>query len=465
MEKKHKPKDKIYHSDRILGQLYDRVESVDFVPQYEQPFDKRILRAYKLDDAILKTARQIKSKYDTAMRRIMAQQEIKTEFEVWTTFVLSKPRVGSDYKIQEDMDKITGALKARFHDVCVEKAGSKDFSVLGPFVAAMYRVTKEEMDIALAECRSTKIVAGREVPKRKMEPTSMPLISFPWLFEKELGRIATGIDAYDDVEDLGLLSLSIKGAGQARARHTGGEVDEEDFIKMDDGFVVHRGEELDLFRPDEDSEDFSLDDEDFEYSQGQHKFAMGKSGEVVLDTSNYDAEIEQVKAPNDHKSLSKGKPSSEDETGVEDVVPRTVLDGFVDPRETAQHAHHVQTFAKDESSDAGSYIVIENGTRNHQPFKPNIRRPSPLLKTSLENSSIDEGTDDTLEDTPVDSPVCFTDTENGRISPNLDKLDLNGHTSPVTAPQSDEDAVEEEVTIDNVGEPSSLEKLARLNDS
>src|SRR3954468_8690297 len=61
MEKKFKPKSAIYHSEKILGQLYDKVESVDFVPQYEEPFDKRILRAYKLDDTLLKAVRQMKS--------------------------------------------------------------------------------------------------------------------------------------------------------------------------------------------------------------------------------------------------------------------------------------------------------------------------------------------------------------------------------------------------------------------
>ena len=167
MEKKYNPS---YHSEKILGQLYDKVESVDFVPQWEQPFDKRILRAYKLDDAILKHARQVKSDYDTHMRRIMAQQDINTEFEVWSTFVLSRPRVGSDYKVQEMMAGISDGLKDQFRAACIERAGSKDFSVLGPFVAAMYKVTKEELDIALAECRSTKVVGGREVPKRKMEP-------------------------------------------------------------------------------------------------------------------------------------------------------------------------------------------------------------------------------------------------------------------------------------------------------
>jgi RNA-dependent RNA polymerase len=91
MEKRYKPKDAQYHSNRILGQLYDKVETVNFKAQYEEPFDKRILRAYALDDNILKTARQIKSKYDREMRQVLAHNEVKTEFEIWSTFVLFKP--------------------------------------------------------------------------------------------------------------------------------------------------------------------------------------------------------------------------------------------------------------------------------------------------------------------------------------------------------------------------------------
>lgn len=168
MEKKYKPKEAIYHSKKILGQLYDKVESVDFFPQYEEPFDRRILSAYKLETALLKSARQIKSQYDTAMRRIMAQQEIKTEFEVWTTFVLSRPRVGSDYKVQEVMARISEALKEQFRVICIKEAGGKDFATLGPFVAGMYKITKEELEIALAECKGTKIVAGREVSNQRL---------------------------------------------------------------------------------------------------------------------------------------------------------------------------------------------------------------------------------------------------------------------------------------------------------
>ncbi|KFZ15059.1 hypothetical protein V501_02915 [Pseudogymnoascus sp. VKM F-4519 (FW-2642)] len=249
MEKKHKPKEQIYVSEKILGQLYDKVESVDFIPHYESPFDKRILRAYPEDRATLKSARQIKSQYDTAMRRIMAQHDIETEFEVWTSFVLSKPRVGSDYKVQEEMGIISSTLKARFKEICVEAAGGNDFKSLGPFAAAMYQVTCEELAIALHECRTMKTIGGRDVPKRKMEPKSMPLMSFPWIFQSVLGRIATGSEP-TTLEDVGLSFITRNEAKAKKPRLAmSDEDDHEDYIETADG-VTHRGELLDLFRPD-----------------------------------------------------------------------------------------------------------------------------------------------------------------------------------------------------------------------
>ncbi|KAJ9641492.1 hypothetical protein H2199_005462 [Coniosporium tulheliwenetii] len=192
MEKKHKPKDKIYHSKEILGQLYDQVERVDFVPKYDLPFDERILRAYQLSVDILQQAAEIKVLYDAAVRRIMAKHAIRTEFEVWSTLVLDHNCEAGDYKFSEDMGYITKSLKDRFKDLCIEKAGGRDFEHLGPFVAAMYTVTAREMNAALAECRAVKEVAGREVPVRKMDVEFMPFMSFPWLFVSELGRIAHG---------------------------------------------------------------------------------------------------------------------------------------------------------------------------------------------------------------------------------------------------------------------------------
>ena len=44
MEKKNK---KQYHSKKVLGQLYDSVQTSSFEPDYELDFDQRILSAYE----------------------------------------------------------------------------------------------------------------------------------------------------------------------------------------------------------------------------------------------------------------------------------------------------------------------------------------------------------------------------------------------------------------------------------
>ena len=428
MEKKHSPS---YHSDKILGQLYDKVQTVDFVPQWGEPFDRRILRAYKLDDATLKAARQVKSEYDTAMRRIMAQQEINTEFEVWSTFVLSRPRVGSDYKIQETMAVISDGLKEQYRRTCIQRAGciegNKEFSKLGPFVAAMYKVTKEELDIALAECRMTKLVAGRPQPKRKMEPKFMPLISFPWLFEKELGRIATGIDAEDDLIGLGLLPLVMKKDGQPRKRQGAGDEDVEDYIEQEDGVIVHRGEELDLFHPDVESVDLS-GESDYEEARSLREdgsYIVGESREVATNTPF------QAKVTLAH--LLSG-------TGVEDVVPRTELDGFVHPRSTSQFAPELN---------------ISHG--HHIPGLLDSSKPARSLATS--NFPLD--TNFLLPATNGSFPARdFPSPSMGNISI-LDSL--IPPLSEAGAEAGIEDVEEEEINLDM--EESSLEKLARMMNS
>lgn len=142
----------------------------------------------------------------------------------------------------------------------------------------------------------------------------MPLITFPWLFEKELGRIATGIEAVDDLEDLGLQPLVFN--GDHSRRRNAGVTDNDDFIRQENGVVVHRGEELDLFRPEVDIEDLSGESDFEEDLQAGAKYRRGESGEVVLASA----------FPESISELVSG-------AGVEDVVPRTQLDGFIDHRE------------------------------------------------------------------------------------------------------------------------------------
>ncbi|XP_014561098.1 hypothetical protein COCVIDRAFT_87504 [Bipolaris victoriae FI3] len=195
MEKKYLSQHQIYKSKNILGLLYDEVKLIDFEPQWENPFDKRILEAFDLDEELLDKAASLKLSYDEALRRLMAKHGIKTEFEAWSVFVLVHNHESGDYKFAEEFGRTIAALKHQFRSECrtaAELSDNNDWARLGPFVAAMYTVTAREMETALDECTKTKTIGGSTVPLRIKDPEHMPLISFPWLFPSELGKIATG---------------------------------------------------------------------------------------------------------------------------------------------------------------------------------------------------------------------------------------------------------------------------------
>ncbi|KAI8959704.1 RdRP-domain-containing protein [Daldinia sp. FL1419] len=185
-----KAPNRTYRSTKILGRLYDQVAQVEFRPELNGTFDQRILRRYSLQDELLKTVRMIKRQHDKAMRQIMNQHDIETEFEVWSTFMLSKPRLGGEYKRQENIEPVMTNHRERFREACIKLAGSRDPSALYPVVAATYRITWEEVQIS----------QGR-VPGPNWEGKStvneLPLISFPWVFEHELGRIAMTGDEFE----------------------------------------------------------------------------------------------------------------------------------------------------------------------------------------------------------------------------------------------------------------------------
>ncbi|KAL2291657.1 hypothetical protein FJTKL_11879 [Diaporthe vaccinii] len=202
MEKEKKSN---YRSYSALGKIYDRIKIEEFHAAYEMPFDARILSRYQLEADTLAKASKIKATYDIAMRRLMGQHEAPvTEFEIWSTFILSRPRVGSDYKLQENVGREMAALKARFRAECMEAVTGKiqtegfapassviNLEKLDRFVAAMYTVTHNDVRAALRE---------RSMPKPNGEGGSeeiqMPLISFPWLFHRELARVALGRGGY-----------------------------------------------------------------------------------------------------------------------------------------------------------------------------------------------------------------------------------------------------------------------------
>lgn len=245
MEKKHKPKEQTYTSQKILGQLYDQVDRVDFVPAYSAPFDKRILNAYNLSEQVLYEAGEMKLQYDAAVLRIMAQHEIKTEFEVWSTFVLHHVGDSKDFKFHEVIGELSSALKYQFREACYNKAGGKEYEHIAPFAAAMYKVTANQVAQAIQACQQLVTVSGQETQARKMTPANMPLMSFPWLFQGVLGKIAQAIEIVPGQRDDTYSPL------HRRPKHRKGlmeplPLEDDDNLETHEG-VTHRGEVLELF--------------------------------------------------------------------------------------------------------------------------------------------------------------------------------------------------------------------------
>ncbi|KAG8534231.1 uncharacterized protein KY384_001075 [Bacidia gigantensis] len=187
MEKK-KPPEKIYHSDKVLGQLYDQVERAGFEPAYSAPFDQRIIQAFKLSQQTLQDAASLKRQYDAQVQRIMAQHAVKSEFEVWSTFVMEHNNA-NDYKFHEEIGRVSSNLKEGFKDLCIQKAEGKQFEKLAPFVAAMYKVTADEVTSAVNQNMRNKRINGDDQPLKNFPVETMPLMSFPWIFHDILGKI------------------------------------------------------------------------------------------------------------------------------------------------------------------------------------------------------------------------------------------------------------------------------------
>jgi RNA-dependent RNA polymerase len=265
MESKYRTENQIYKSKKILGMLYDQVKLVDFEPQYENAFDSRILDAFKLEEAILDEAARLKESYDSSLKRMMAKHAIRTEFEAWSVFVLSHNQESRDYTFVQDFGVVVQILKDSTREACI--AASSKYGGLTRFVAAMYTITAKEMEEALKECRKMKIVAGMEVPMRKMDPESMPLMSFPWVFYNQLGKIATG-DRPDRQPDRKLDKL-LQSAQRQHKKHVDADIDldpaltaeAESNVETNEG-VLRYGELLKLdFSPWGPSHSLSVDSE------------------------------------------------------------------------------------------------------------------------------------------------------------------------------------------------------------
>ncbi|KAI9820931.1 MAG: hypothetical protein M1826_000806 [Phylliscum demangeonii] len=244
-------KEKTYISGNVLGQLYDHVERVDFAPCYHMAFNARILDAYPLEaDMLLHKAREVKQLYDIDMRRLMAQHEIETEFEVWSTFVLKHSTLSGDYAYHEEMGRLSFSLKQRYQELIIAEVGGKQMEVLGPFVAAMYRVTHQEIAAAVAETRETVLFDGRSVPKRRLSPTTMPLMSFPWCFADVLARILNEGTSRVDPDGAVRTAAVVPQKAELRPSGDGDDMAAEDVLVTAEG-DTHRGEILHLFEHDD----------------------------------------------------------------------------------------------------------------------------------------------------------------------------------------------------------------------
>ena len=115
------------------------------------------------------------------MQQIMAQHKIKTEFEIWTTFVLHHSKASGDFKFHEEIGSISKTLKDRFYSTILDVCGGNTFEHLSKFAVAAYQVTEEEFRAA------TKSQSEGEDEERK----KMPFISFPWLLADTLGKIVS----------------------------------------------------------------------------------------------------------------------------------------------------------------------------------------------------------------------------------------------------------------------------------
>jgi hypothetical protein len=102
---------------------------------------------------------------------------------------MSFNREKKEFTLAEELGAIANAHKNRFREACIKAAGGQLFSEFGPFLVAMYKVTEQEVQAALtARDQSPLTSPAAEVS----DMDDMPLISFPWIFNRELGLIATG---------------------------------------------------------------------------------------------------------------------------------------------------------------------------------------------------------------------------------------------------------------------------------
>ncbi|OAL36764.1 hypothetical protein AYO20_03819 [Fonsecaea nubica] len=192
-----------YRSKKILGQLYDAVERAKFKPHWSGNFDQRILLHTPADE-IRGIVSNMKKSYDESMRRIMAQHQIGSEFEVWSTFVLHHSKVSRDFKFHEEIGQHAKTLKDQYYEALCQEAGGHETEKLKPFAIAAYHVTHDEFREAQIHQQDVQEddseSADSDIPG--LASSTMPFISFPWVLQDTLVKIARNTVLHDGGEAL-----------------------------------------------------------------------------------------------------------------------------------------------------------------------------------------------------------------------------------------------------------------------
>jgi RNA-dependent RNA polymerase len=454
MEKKGK---KEYRSTKVLGQLFDRVATVDFAPDYKMPFDDRILKRYTLDNELLKKARRVKSQYDTAMRRIMGQMEIRTEFEILSTFVMSKPKVGTAYKLHEIVRREAEALRTQFKEICVKEAGgSREHKQLAPFVAAMYQVTAEEVRIALYEARTPHLLKNGRQALREIKPESMPLISFPWLFDGVLGRIAkdsAGVHIADEQAGVQVKDVSNHSAhARPVAKLDHDAMGDMEYARTADGRVIHRGEILRLFHLDGDdnsegSNDSTIDGD----AQNPHEPIYETPPKHTDDSSLVEAaSVSNDKPTITPEELLTSTPQSPSNTssGYLDVVKSsTITKPHVGTSWTVETDHLIDLFGLPDSHWKASSSALDRSKLKE--LAQRLRTVGPETSDDIPTSAVDSQAMSPTLCNPLGSLGGKTDAESA-----LDPCKPSDAKSEIEI---------EEVTIGVRDTASALEHLAKFS--
>ncbi|KIW07479.1 uncharacterized protein PV09_01446 [Verruconis gallopava] len=222
-----------YKSRKILGQLYDLVVREDFTPEFSSVFDKRVIEAFDVDEKLIKRAELIKCRYDSQLRKIMAQHDIATEFEVWSAFVMEHNNGKKDYTFAEELGILMEAIRIGFREECEKEAGGKNPACLYPFVAAMYIATARQAQQYTLKSSSEGIGDDSKNAVKPLHSKDIPFISFPWLFLPELSKIAQGQIETEDRS--GRLQCESK---NCHREHVVSEDEERAIVKLGSGSIL-----------------------------------------------------------------------------------------------------------------------------------------------------------------------------------------------------------------------------------